>query len=206
MFGADRCGANREPGKVGSDMTPAEDKPPVSLLEIFKVFFLIGAFSFGGGLIGWIHQETVTKRHWLKDEQFLSGLALGQVMPGANVTNMSVYIGQLLRGWVGAGVALMAVLTGPFFLVIALAAVYQDAIRIPGFHSAMDGIAAAAVGIVLRLGYVGARHSCRKLPQIAVAVAVFIAIGLMQWPLVPVVLVIAPVSIAIAWMQVRAHA
>jgi chromate transporter len=187
-------------------MTPAEDRSRVPLYEIFKVFFFIGAFSFGGGLIGWIHQETVSKRHWLRDDQFLSGLALGQVLPGANVTNMAVYIGQLLRGWVGAATALLAVLSGPFFLVIALASVYQDAIRIPGFHSAMDGIAAAAVGIVLRLGYVGARHSCRKLPQIAVAVAVFIAIGLMHWPLVPVVLVIAPVSIGIAWMQVRSHA
>lgn len=187
-------------------MPPSEDPPQVPLHEIFKVFFFIGAFSFGGGLIGWIHRETVTKRPWLRDDQFLSGLALGQVLPGANVTNMSVYIGQLLRGWPGAATALLAVLAGPFFLVIALASVYQDAIRIPGFHSAMDGIAAAAVGIVLRLGYVGARHSCRRLPQMAVAVAVFIAIGLMQWPLVPVVVVIAPVSIAIAWIQVRPHA
>jgi chromate transporter len=191
---------------ASTDETPAGEKPTVPLHQIFRVFFFIGAFSFGGGLIGWIHRETVTKRKWLRDDQFLSGLALGQVLPGANVSNMAVYIGQLLRGWPGAGTALIAVLCGPFFLVIALASVYQDAIRIPGFHSAMDGIAAAAVGIVLRLGWAGARHSCRKFPQAMVAVAVFIAIGLMQWPLVPVVLVVAPVSIAIAWMQVRAHA
>ena len=97
-------------------------------------------------------------------------------------------------------------LTGPFFLVIAFAATYDSLIQIPGFHAAMDGIAAAAVGIVLRLGWVGARHSCRRLPQAMIALAVFICIGLMQWPLVPVVLVLGPISIAISWMQVRAHA
>jgi chromate transporter len=185
-------------------MQTSSDRVPLS--SIFRVFFMIGAFSFGGGLVGWIHRETVSKRGWLTDEQFLSGLALGQVLPGANVTNVAVYIGQLLRGWVGACTALLAVLTGPFFLVIALASVYNDAIKIPGFHSAMDGIAAAAVGIVMRLGWVGARHGCRKWPQMMVAVAVFIAIGLMQWPLVPVVVVLAPVSVAIAWIQVKNHA
>ena len=187
-------------------MPPAEDKPLVPLHQIFRVFFFIGATSFGGGLIGLIHRETVTVRKWLREDQFLSGLALGQVLPGANVSNMAVYIGQLLRGWVGAGIALIAVLTGPFFMVIAFVSTYDSLIRIPGFHAAMDGIAAAAVGIVLRLGWVGARHSCRRIPQAMIALAVFISIGLMQWPLVPVVLVLGPISIAISWMQVRAHA
>jgi len=184
-------------------MSEQAGRPRVPLYQIFQVFFAIGAFSFGGGLIGWMHREIVTKREWLRDEQFLSGLALGQVMPGANVSNMAVYIGQQLRGWLGACIALLAVLTGPFFLVIGLASVYDDAIRIPGFHAAMDGIAAAAVGMVMRLGWVGAKHSCKRLPQAMIAVAVFIAIGLMQWPLVPVVLILGPISIAIAWMQVR---
>jgi chromate transporter len=187
-------------------MKPAPEKPHVPLHELFRVFFWIGASSFGGGLIGWIHRETVTKRSWLTDDQFLSGLALGQVMPGSNVSNISVYIGQTVRGWIGAGVALIAILCGPFFMVIGFAAVYDDIIKIPGFHSAMDGIAAAAVGIVLRLGWTGARHSCRKLPQAMVAIAVFIAIGIMQWPLVPVVGIIGPISIAIAWMGLRRHA
>ena len=127
-------------------MPQTEDKPLVPLHQIFRVFFFIGATSFGGGLIGLIHRETVTIRKWLREDQFLSGLALGQVLPGANVSNMAVYIGQLLRGWVGAGIALIAVLTGPFFMVIAFVSTYDSLIRIPGFHSAMDGIAAAAVG------------------------------------------------------------
>ncbi len=175
--------------------------PPVPLRHIFRVFFMIGATSFGGGLIAWFHRETVLKRNWLNQEQFMSGVALGQVLPGANVTNLAVYIGQLLRGPVGAVVSLVAVLTGPFFLCIALASVYQDAIKIPGFHAAMDGIAAAAIGMILRLGYMGAVHSCRKPPPILIALAVFLAIGVLKWPLLPVALVAAPLSIALAFAR-----
>ena len=63
----------------------------------------------------------------------------------------------------------------------------------------MDGVAAAAVGIILRLGFMTARHSCRTLTPALVALAVFIAIGLLHWPLVPVVLVAAPLSVAMIW-------
>ena len=176
-----------------------EARPRVSLSAIASVFLQVGAFSFGGGVTGWMHRITVTQKGWLTEGQFLSGLALGQVLPGANVSNMAVYVGQVLRGPVGALVALFAVLTGPFFLVIAFASIYDDIIKLPFFHSAMDGIAAAAVGMVLRMGFAGASHGCRHLSMAAMVLAVFIAIGIMQWPLVPVVLVSAPISVALAW-------
>jgi chromate transporter len=185
-------------------MTTNRERVP--LRSIFRVFFMIGATSFGGGLTAWIHRETVVRRRWLTDQQFLSGLALGQVLPGANVTNLAVYVGQLLRGSLGATVAVSSVLAGPFFLCIGLAAIYDEAVRIPGFHAAMDGIAAAAIGMILRLGWMGAENGCRSVPSACVALAVFVAIGVMKWPLAPVVLVMAPVSIAMAWMRVRANA
>ena len=190
-------------------MSDTPESPPpklVPLSDIFRVFFWVGASSFGGGVTAWIHRQTVGKLGWLTNEQFLSGLALGQVLPGANVSNISVYIGQLLRGWVGATTAFVAVLTGPFFLVIGFSTIYVTAVGIPGFHAAMDGIAAAAVGMVLRMGYVGASHGCRHWTQIAVILAVFLAIGVMQWPLVPVVVVMAPLSVAMAWMRRTRHA
>ena len=120
------------------------------------------------------------------------------MLPGANVTNLAVYIGQLLRGPVGAATAVGAVLAGPFFLCIALSVVYAEAIKIPGFHAAMDGIAAAAVGMILRLGFMGSA-CCRKPGPAMVALAVFASVGLMHWPLLPVILVLAPVSLAIVW-------
>jgi len=54
-----------------------------------------------------------------------SGYSLAQVLPGVNSTNMAVYIGQHLRGAIGAAVALSALLTAPFFIVIAVAVTLQ---------------------------------------------------------------------------------
>ena len=87
-----------------------------------------------------------------------------------------------------------------------MALIYEDATRVPGFHAAMDGIAAAAVGMILRLGAMGAMHGCRKLAPTLVAMGVFIAISLLHWPLAPVVVIAAPLGVAFAWPRSKADA
>src|ERR1043165_7349773 len=89
---------------------------PVSLLALYKLFFTVGLFSFGGGLTAWFHREIVLLRGWMTDEEFFSGYSLAQVLPGVNSTNMAVYIGQHTRGALGSAVALSAMLTGPFLV------------------------------------------------------------------------------------------
>jgi chromate transporter len=174
-------------------------QPAVSLVHIFLVFFQIGLFSFGGGLSGWMYQEMVVRRRWMSEDDFLSGLALCQVMPGINVSNIAVYIGQRLRGALGSCVALVGLLVGPFFVVIGLVVAYE---RIAGntlVHAAMDGVAAAAIGLLLLVGYKGAQKSLKRPAAALVMAAIVAAVGLLEWPLVPVVLVLAPISVALAW-------
>ena len=110
--------------------TPAQ---PVSLFALYKLTFVVGLFSFGGGLSAWMRREVVLIRGWMTDEEFFNGYSLAQILPGVNSTNMAVYIGQHLRGAIGAAVALTGLLTGPFFIVIAAAVAYHYLIAIPGF-------------------------------------------------------------------------
>ena len=91
---------------------------PVTYRALYSVFFWIGLFSFGGGLMPWIQREIVTKRGWMRDEQFLPGVAMAQILPGVNSTNMAVYVGRHLLGVSGATVALIGMLTGPFAFMI----------------------------------------------------------------------------------------
>jgi len=177
-------------------MSPA---PPVSLFALYRLCFVVGLFSFGGGLTAWFHREVVQVRRWMTDEEFFSGYALAQILPGVNSTNMAVYIGQHLRGTVGSTAALLGLLTGPFVIVIAAAAVYHQLVALPGFPAIMAGVAAAAVGMMFRLGMTSARGAYRRIPSLLVLVATFVAIGIMQWPLLPVLLVLAPLSIAASW-------
>ena len=93
----------------------------VSLLALYKLFFGVGLFSFGGGLTAWFHREVVLVRGWMTNDEFFSGYSLAQLLPGVNSTNMAVYIGQHVRGAAGSAVALAGLLSGPFFIVIAAA-------------------------------------------------------------------------------------
>jgi chromate transporter len=183
-------------------MSPAQ---PASLFAIYRLCFLVGLFSFGGGLTAWLHREVVQVRGWMTDEQFFSGYSLAQILPGVNSTNMAVYIGQHLRGALGSTVALLGLLTGPFVIVIAAAAVYHQLVALPGFPAIMAGVAAAAVGMMFRLGLTSARGAYRSIPSLVVLAATFVAIGIMQWPLVPVLLVLAPLSIAAAWPRKKSE-
>jgi len=180
-------------------MNPA--RTPVSLLSLFLVFFRVGLFSFGGGLSGWIYREVVTLRGWISDEDFFSGLALSQILPGANVTNLSVYIGQRLRGPLGSICALLGLVIGPFFAVIALVTAYAQLSATPWIQDAMSGAAAAAIGLLLVVAAKGAYTASRRLVPFLILTATFVMVGLLQWPLVLVVLGLAPISVAFAWWQ-----
>ncbi len=182
-------------------------KPHGPLLSLYNTFFWVGMFSFGGGLSGWLHREMVTSRRWMTEDEFFSGYSLSQVLPGVNASNLTVYIGHHLRGWQGAAVALTALVTGPFFVVILVAFAYHYLLEVPGFQAAVAGIAAAAIGMLVRLGLIAARRAAISVVPALIMVVVFVAVGLLRWPLVPVVAVMAPASILIArWQFLKAKA
>ena len=181
--------------------TPNPSDARVSLASLYAVFFRLGLISFGGGMSAWLYREIVEVRCWVARDVFLAGFALGQILPGVNSTNVTIYIGQRLRGAAGAAVALTGLLSGPFVIVLAVSAAYGGLLRIPGIDAAMAGVATVAVGMLLRLGVVLARRVPWNPVPVAVMAATFIAVGILNWPLVAVVLVLAPVSIAAAGLR-----
>jgi chromate transporter len=178
----------------------------VTLVSLYGVFFRLGLYSFGGGISAWVHREIVDVRRWVTEEEFRAGYALGQILPGVNSTNLTIYIGQHLRGAIGAAVALGGLLSGPFVVVIAAGLAYRYLLQIPGLEAAMAGVAAVAVGMLLRLGLVFARRLRRGLMPALIMAATFVAVGVLNWPLVWVVLVLAPISIAAAWPRLAGNA
>jgi chromate transporter len=177
------------------------DKAPVRLLEIFLVFLRIGAFSFGGGLAGWVYREVVQRRPWLSEQDFISGMAVSQILPGANITNLSIYIGQKLRGTAGAFVAAFGLLLVPFFVVIGFLLLYENVSGIRWVSVATDGVAAAAVGLLILTTWRTGIQSGRSIPGVITVIATFVAVGILHRPLLPSVLCIAPLSIAASWKR-----
>jgi chromate transporter len=186
--------------------TSSSTAKPATLFAVYRLFFQVGLLSFGGGVTAWFHREVVLVRKWMTDDDFFSGYALAQVLPGVNSTNMAVYIGQHVRGAIGSVVALTGLLTGPLIVVIIAAIAYHRLLELPGFSAAMSGIATAAVGMIFQLGFRSARDSLRHLPSLLIFIATFVSVGLLRWPLVWVALVLVPLSIAASWQRSASEA
>ncbi len=179
--------------------------PPVSLAMIYALFFRIGLFSFGGQLSSWIHREVVLVRGWMTNDEFLSGMALSQILPGVNSTNTAIFVGQRLRGGWGATAAIVAMLSGPFFAAILAAIFYKWIIGWEATQSIMEGVAAVALGMLARLGITAGRGAAKGVTPAVAMLATFIGVGVMRWPMLGVVAVIAPISVIVCYLQGRGH-
>lgn len=184
----------------------------VSLIELFLLFSQLGLSSFGGGVSAWMHRAFVERRGWLGETEFSAALALGRIMPGANVINLAVLIGQRLRGAPGAVAAGLGLLVGPSLAVVALALVYGRFAATNVLGAVLEGAAAAAVGLLIGMGIQsgksivrprGGHQAAQSVGAIAVLAATFVCIGVLRWPTVPTVLCLAPLSIALAFFARR---
>lgn len=92
-------------------------------LQLFTTFLKIGAFTFGGGwaMISIIEREIVDKHHWISREEFLDLLAISQSLPGILAVNISVSIGDKLRGFKGSAVAALGTILPSFLIILAIA-------------------------------------------------------------------------------------
>ncbi len=187
-------------------LTEALDKPAtasVGLWRIFGAFFWLGCTSFGGGSAGWLYREMVLKRRWIDDRTFLAAMALGQVMPGANGVKLSVLIGQHLKGAPGAAIAVFGLLAGPFAIILAVGAVYAGLGEHAILHALLDGVAATVVGLTFATGLRSAWKGSPGMLPLTIAAVTVLCVGILRWPMIPVVLVLAPLSIGLAFAMPR---
>jgi chromate transporter len=99
---------------------PAEPHSPGELFRAFTVLALQGF----GGVLPVAQRELVEKRRWLTREQFVELLSIGQVLPGPNIVNLSLMVGDRFFGWRGALAAVAGMLAAPLAVVMALALLY----------------------------------------------------------------------------------
>lgn len=126
-------------------------------LELFMIFFRIGAFTFGGGyaMIPLIEEEVSTKNKWLTDDEFLDALAIAQSLPGAVAINMSTYVGYRIYGIRGAAICCLGIIMPSFLIILSLAGFlikYKDnQVLINVFRGVRPAIVALIVLSVIKL-------------------------------------------------------
>jgi chromate transporter len=180
-----------------------DETADVSLWRIFVAFLRLGCTSFGGGTGGWVYREMVQRRGWIDERAFLAEMALGQSLPGANGIKISVLVGRRLKGGAGAFAAPFALLLGPFVIILAVGAVYGRVGDHRIVHVVLDGVAAAVVGLSFATGINAIARGTPEATSVAIAALTVLCVGGFGWPMLPVMLGLAPVSIGLALLGAR---
>jgi chromate transporter len=120
-----------------------------SLADLASFFFMVGAFTFGGGLslIAFIQAQVVNHYQWLTQEEFVAGLALGQFTPGP-IIMVAAYVGYKLAGAIGAAVAATAIFLPSFILMLSILPVFEKVVALQWTKAAMKGIGPAVIGVL----------------------------------------------------------
>ena len=127
------------------------DSKPHNLIALFYVFSLITLQGFGG-VITVMQRTLVDQRSWFSQAEFLEMFTLSQVLPGPNVCNLALMIGDRFFGARGAVVALMGMLALPLGLILVLASSYDQVVAGSPLAGAIKGMSVVAVGMTLGTG------------------------------------------------------
>ena len=184
---------------TGRGEAPAEVAPlRIPPLTLFLAFSDMALSGFGG-VLPFAYRALVERRRWLDREQFARLLALGQVLPGPTICNMSVMFGYRSAGVAGAAASLAGMIALPIVVVLGLGVAYQRFGALPVVHRALSGMSAVAAGLVIATAIKMARAVPRRVLPVSIAVLAFAGVGLVRLPLIAVICVLAPAAILLAW-------
>ena len=179
---------------------------PRSKTDLFWSFSLLALQGFGG-VVAVVQRELVEKKQWLTREEFVEEWAVAQILPGPNVVNLSLMIGDRYFGMAGALCALAGMLTFPLVIVLALAAVLGGVADTPVVQGALRGMGAVAAGLIMATGLklsVALRGNAMGWPVCTMlALATFGSIAWLRIPLVWVLLGLGGTGSVWAWWRLR---
>lgn len=174
--------------------------PPASPTDLFLVFNGLALRGFGG-VLPFAQRTLVEERAWMSNDEFVELLALAQVLPGPNICNLALMVGDRFFGLRGAFAALAGMMAAPLALVLCLAALYSGLASHPIVARMLGGMSAVSAGLVIAMAVkLSASQRGRPVGWLFVAAA-FAMVGVLRWPLLWVLLGLGSVSIAMAWRR-----
>ena len=181
---------------------------PASNKDVFITFTRLALQGFGGVLP--IAQRVLCEqKRWLSKEQFVEILALGQVLPGPNVCNVALMVGDRFFGWRGAFSALAGMMIVPLIIVLMITALYAEFAHHPMVAGALKGMGAVSAGLLIGSALKlmpTLKGNPIGLPICAViSVIAFTLVALLRWPLVWILLALGVIACCYAAVKIRAQ-
>ncbi|SDZ14051.1 chromate transporter [Proteiniborus ethanoligenes] len=119
-------------------------------LEMFSVFFKIGAFTIGGGyaMVPLIEAEVVDKKKWIEKDEFIDTLALAQASPGPIAVNTAVFVGFKMDRYKGAFFTTLGSILPSFLIILAIAMFFRQLKDMEAVENAFKAIRPAVVALI----------------------------------------------------------
>jgi chromate transporter len=170
---------------------------PRDLSDLFWSFNRLTLSGFGG-VLPFAQRVLVDEKQWLNHQEFVNLLSISQVLPGPNLINLALMVGQRSFGWRGALAALAGMLAAPLVIVLFIAVGYSTWAAVPLVHSALRGMEVVTAGLVIAMALrlVPVLRLTRTAPLWAAAA--FVTVGLLRWQLLGVMLALGPVAVLLA--------
>ena len=189
---------------VGAELNSEATSQPQSLKDIFLTFNALALQGFGG-VLPLAQRALGEKKRWLTEAQFVEMLSIGQILPGPNIVNLSLMVGDRHFGWRGALAALGGMLLVPLVIVLMLTALHTQFAHNAVVSGALRGMGAVAAGLILATGFkllTSLKTNVLGLPFcLALAALTFVAVAWLRWPLLWVLLGLGSVAVAAAWWR-----
>lgn len=182
---------------------------PKNLRDLFWSFTRLALQGFGG-VVAIVQRELVEEKQWMTREQFLEDWSVAQILPGANVVNLSLMIGDRYFGMRGALAALAGMLAFPLLVVLGVALAFAGVGDSPYVQGALRGLGAVAAGMIAATGLKLAAALNQNVMGSAVCwtlvIATVVAIAVARVPLFIVLVVAGGPAWAWAYQQLGAKA
>jgi len=196
---SDSTGSPIAPTQSAASVIAEAERPTLS--ELFLAFLQVSVSGFGGAL-PWARRMMVERKRWMTTEEFNEAFALSQFLPGPNVVNFAVVFGARFGGAPGAAVALVGLMGPPLVIIVVLAALYAHFGDLQVLGRILSGVTAAAAGLLIAMVAKMAAPLFKRWDwPLPVAILAFAGVAIMRWPLPYVFVVLAPMSIALAWFR-----
>ena len=175
---------------------------PPGVSELFWTFTKMAAQAFGG-VLPIAERTLVTDKKWLSQKDFVEMLAVAQAIPGPNIVNLSLMLGDRFQGWRGAFASAMGCLSIPIVLVSILTLLFQSFSEHPVTKGALLGMGAVSIGLVVAMGLrlLGSQSGYRIGWIALVGTVLAVGVGGMSLPMT--MLVFGVPAIAIRLWQIR---
>jgi chromate transporter len=173
------------------------------LVELALTFNHIALASFGGGLSAWSREVLVVEKEWLGEAEFLSAMTMCRILPGANQVNMAVFAGTKMRGLAGAVAAVVGLCLMPLVIILVLSFVYFRFKEVPAVKGVLHGASAAAVALTLTMVIKTGQKCLTGVVPVLLFAGAFLLNGVLRWPLLGTLAIMAPLSLIWAWPRGR---